>query len=81
MYLVRDKKAYEDCSFENVGVNDAQLYYYNCIITIFVLNPSIDIFEIKLIVAIFMLNLLIIIDIFALKLHCCYFCAQSYYYY
>ena len=55
---------------ENVGAYDARSYYYNRIITIFVLNLIIiDIFVLKLIVAIFVLNLIIIIDIFALKLH------------
>jgi len=67
--LVVAKKACEECGFDNVGVCDARLYYYNRIITIFVLNLFIDIFVLKFIVAIFMLNLIIVIDVFSLKLH------------
>ena len=64
--LVRAKKVYVECNFENSEVCDAQSYYYNRIITIFVLNLIIiiDIFALMFIVAIFMLNLTIVINTF-----------------
>ena len=56
--------------FENIGLYDTQLYYYNLIITIFVHNLIIiiDMFAPKFIIAIFVLNLIIVIDVFVPKL-------------